>query len=130
MSRENVEVVRRINEQLLATGELALDLVHEDIKVLDHDAPDQGEYRGHAGVAQWLEDWGAAWGEWTYEPEQYIDAGDIVVVFIRAMTKGRSSGVELDREDGVVFKLRDGKITHIDYYNDRDQALEAVGLSE
>jgi ketosteroid isomerase-like protein len=51
-------------------------------------------------------------------------------VFIRSTTKGRSSGVELDREDGVVYKLRAGKITHIDYYNDRDQALEAVGLRE
>src|SRR5687768_5480412 len=130
MSRENVEVVRRINEHLLATGELALDLVHEDIKVLDHDAPDQGEYRGHAGVAQWLEDWGAAWDEWTYEPERYIDADDIVVGFIRAMTKGLGSGIELEREDAVVYKLRDGKITHIDYYNDRDQALEAVGLRD
>ena len=130
MSRENVEVVRRINEQLLATGELALDLMHEDIQVLDHDAPDQGEYRGHAGVAQWLEDWGAAWGEWTYEPEQYIEAGDIVVALHGMTAKGRGSGVELDREDGVVYKLRDGKIAHIDYHNDRDQALEAVGLSE
>ena len=130
MSRENLDVVRRINEQLLATGELALDLMHEDITVLDHDAPDQDEYRGHAGVAQWLEEWGAAWGAWTYEPEQYIDAGDFVVMFTRMTAKGRGSGVELDREDGVVYKLRDGKITHIEYYNDRDQLLDAVGLRE
>ena len=130
MSRDTVEVVRRINEQLLATGELALDLFHDDVQVLDHDAPDQGEYRGHAGVAQWIEDWGAAWGEWTYEPEQYIDAGDIVVALTRMMAKGRGSGVELDRKDAIVFKLRGGKVTHIDYYNDQDQALEAVRLRE
>jgi ketosteroid isomerase-like protein len=130
MSQENVEVVRRINEQLLATGELALDLMHEDVKVLDYDAPDQTEYRGHGGVAQWLEEWGAAWDAWSYEPEHYIDAGDVVVMFTRTRAKGRASGVELDREEGVVFKLRDGKIADIAYYNDRDQALEAAGLSE
>ncbi len=130
MSQENVEIVRRANEQLLASGELAWDLMHEDITVLDYDTPDQEEYRGHAGVAQWLEEWGAAWSEWTYEPEQYIDAGDLVVVFTHTTAKGRGSGVELDREEGVVYKLRDGKITDIEYYNDRAEALEAVGLSE
>ncbi|HVE68211.1 MAG TPA: nuclear transport factor 2 family protein [Solirubrobacteraceae bacterium] len=128
MSRENVEIVRRINEQLLATGELALDLMHEDIEVLDYDAPDQDEYRGHAGVAQWLEDWGAAWDTWSYEPERYIDAGDVVVLFTRTKAKGLASGIELDREEGLIYKLHDGKIARIEYYNDRDQALEAAGL--
>ena len=130
MSQENVEIVRRVNEQVLATGELALDLMHEDITVLDYDAPDQNEYRGHAGVAQWLEEWGAAWSAWTFEPEQYIDAGDLVVVFTRTTATGRGSGVELDRKEGVVYKLRDGKITNIEYYNDRDEALRAARLSE
>lgn len=130
MSRENVEAVRRVNELLLSTGELAWDLMHEDIEVHDHDAPDQGSYQGHSGVARWLEDWGTAWGEWTYEPEQYIDAGDIVVVFIGMKAEGRSSGVKLDREDAAVYTLREGKIARIDYYNDRDMALGAVGLSE
>jgi ketosteroid isomerase-like protein len=130
MSRENVEVVRRVNEHLLTTGEPAWELIHEDVEVHDHDAPDQGTYGGHTGVARWLEDWGAAWAEWTYDIERLIDAGDIVVMFIRAKTTGRGSGVKLDREDAAVYTLRAGKIACIDYYNNRDEALQAVGLRE
>jgi uncharacterized protein len=130
MSRENVEVVRRLNERLLGTGELAWDLMHEDIEVHDHDTPDQGDYYGHSGVARWLEEWGAAWADWTYEPERYIDAGDIVVLFIRMKTEGRGSGVKLDRQDAQVYTLREGKIARLDHYNDRAEALETVGLRE
>jgi ketosteroid isomerase-like protein len=128
MSRENVEIVRRVNEHLLTTGEPAWDLTHEDVEVHDHDTPDQGSYHGHSGVARWLEDWGAAWAEWTYEPEEYIDAGDAVVALIRTKAEGRGSGLKLERKDAVAYRLRDGKIARIDFYNDRAEALEAVGL--
>jgi hypothetical protein len=30
----------------------------------------------------------------------------------------------------MVCKLRDGRIVRIDYYNNREQALKAVGLEE
>jgi hypothetical protein len=45
----------------MATGEPPWDLFDQEVEVYDHDAPDQGEYRGHEGVTRWLEDWGAAW---------------------------------------------------------------------
>jgi ketosteroid isomerase-like protein len=43
---------------------------------------------------------------------------------------GRGSGVELERRDAIVYTFRAGKIVRLDYYNKREQALEAVGLSE
>ena len=46
------------------------------------------------------------------------------------IAKGKGSGIELARDDAVVAEYRDGKIVRIAYYNDRSQALEAVGLSE
>ena len=41
---------------------------------------------------------------------------------------GRGSGLELERQDAMVFKLRDGMTVRIDYYNSKQQALKAVGL--
>jgi hypothetical protein len=41
---------------------------------------------------------------------------------------GLGSGVEVERQDGLVYGFRDGKIVRLDYYNSRQQALEAVGL--
>jgi len=89
---------------------------------------DGEDYRGHAGVVRWLEDWSSAWSEFSMEPEEFIDAGERVVAVVRMRAKGRSSGLVLDRQDAVVQELRDGMIVRIDYYNSRDQALKAVGL--
>jgi ketosteroid isomerase-like protein len=125
-----VEVVRRGLEEFLATGEVPWALFDENVEVHDHDTPDQGPYRGHEGYAQWLQDWGAAWAEWSIAPEQYLDAGDWVVVFVVMRTKGRGSGIESTRKDAQLYRLRDGRIVETDYYNDRSQALKAVGLEE
>jgi len=130
MSQENVEIVQQGLGLYFATGEPPWELFDEDVEVYDHDTPDQGEYRGHEGVRRWLEDWGAAWAEWNIEPEEFIDGGVSVVVFIRMKTTGRGSGIEVEREDALVYKLGDDKIVRLDYYNDRKQALEAVGLAE
>jgi ketosteroid isomerase-like protein len=130
MSQENVEVVRRGWERYLATGEPPWDLFDESVEVHDHDTPDQGDYRGHEGFARWLEDWGAAWADWSINAEEFIDAGDSVVIFIRMKAEGRGSGIELDRRDAQVYEVRSGLVTRVDYYNDRGEALKAVGLEE
>ena len=113
-----------------ATGEPPWELFDKEVEVHDHDTPDQGEYRGHEGVRRWLAEWGDAWAEWNIEPEEFIDGGVSVVVFIRMKTTGRGSGIEVEREDAQVYKFREDKIVRLDYYNDRTQALEAVGLAK
>jgi ketosteroid isomerase-like protein len=130
MSQENVELVQRVVAYFTATGEPLWEMFDEEVQVYDHDTPDQGEYRGHAGAGRWLDDWGAAWAEWSIEPEEFIDAGSSVVVVIRMNAKGRGSGLELKRKDALIYKIRDGKIVRCDYYNNRKQALEAVGLGD
>jgi ketosteroid isomerase-like protein len=130
MSQENVELAQRILGHFVATGEVPWDLADPEIEVHDHDTPDQGDYRGHSGFARWLEDWGAAWADWSIEPDEFIDAGNAVVIFICMKAEGRGSGIEVDRQDALVYEIRDGMVTCVDYYNDRKQALKAVGLAE
>ena len=72
---------------------------------------------------------GAAWAEWSIEPEEFIDAGDRIVAVIRMKTEGQSSGIETDRQDAMVITMRDGLWLAVDYYNNRKQALESVGLA-
>jgi ketosteroid isomerase-like protein len=105
------------------------DSLDENVVVHDHDTPDQGHYRGHVGFGRWLEDWEAAWAEYTFEAEEFVDAGDVVVAVISMTAKGRSSGIEVRRQDALVYKFRDGKIASIDYYNSKEQALEATGMA-
>ena len=128
MSREGMELVRRGFEHFVATGEPAWDTLHEQVEIYDHDIMDGREYRGHAGVRRWLfEDWAAAWSEYSAESEEFIDDDDQMIAVFRVKATGRSSGVEVERQDAIVYKVRDGKIVQLDYYNSKQQALEAAG---
>jgi ketosteroid isomerase-like protein len=131
MSEQNVELVRRAFEHFLATGEPAWDTLHERVEARDHDIMDGREYRGHDDVRRWLfEDWASAWSDWSAQrPDEFIDVDDeqVIAVF-QVKATGRASGVEIEREDAIVSVVRDGLITRMDYFNSKQQALDAVGL--
>ena len=131
MSQGNVEVVRRSYEALARNDiEGALEAIDPQIEIHDHDLPDAGEYRGIDGLFRWQADWEASWESWRWEPEEFLAAGDRVVVALRVHAKGRGSGVEIDRLDGAVWAMRDGKGVRLDYYGSKAEALAAVGLPE
>jgi ketosteroid isomerase-like protein len=130
MSRENVDLVQRVLARFVATGEPKWDTSSGEIEFHDHVIMDAGEYRGQTGFGRWLGDWNAAWSEFSIEPEEFLDAGRHVVSFIRMTATGRSSGIAVERQDAMVWEVRDGEIVRLDYYNDRTQALEAVGLAD
>jgi ketosteroid isomerase-like protein len=131
MSQENVEIVQAAFEHFLANGEPMWAVLHDEIEVYDHDIMDAGEYHGHEGVRRWLfDDWATAWSNFRADNAEYLNAGDRVIAVFRLRATGRESGVTVEREDAMVHTVRDGKIARIDYYNSREQALEAVGLQE
>jgi ketosteroid isomerase-like protein len=129
MSQENVEVIRRGYEHFEATGEPIWDDFAETLEIRDHQSPDQGYYVGHAGWKRWIDDWSAAWSEWSVEVEDIVEAGDSVLVLIHHTARGSSTGLDMDSHDGILYGFRDGKVVTIDYYTGREHALEAAGLA-
>jgi ketosteroid isomerase-like protein len=71
-----------------------------------------------------------AWEERRLEAEEYIDAGDNVVVLVHEYRRGRGSGVELEIDTAIVVGVSGGRVVRIQGYMDRHAALEAVGLGE
>src|SRR5690242_4253548 len=65
-------------------------------------------FRGREGIAEMIAMLRAAWSEWHFEPERFIDAGDSVVVLVRVVAKGSASGVPIELPDGHVVTIRDG----------------------
>ena len=63
-------------------------------------------------------------------PEEYIDAGDKVVVTARVQGTGKGSGLELDETFAFVWTVRGGELTDLAVFGDRRQALEAAWLRE
>ena len=129
MSQENVDIIRRGYEHWVATGELLApaDLVW-DVSHLGW--PDQQIYRGREGADQFNAEWASAWDDWELEPEDYVDAGERVVVIINQRGRSKGSGIPLDMRFAQVWTLRDGRGIRMEMYASVDDALEAVGLSE
>ena len=137
MSQENVEVVRRFIEALpraQASGDWQPVLAEVDpaVEIEDLDISLDTEcYRGHESVRRWIGVWMESWESWTLEEVQVRPVGEdraIGLFLVRA--RGKGSGIELSRHDAAVCKLRAGKIEEVTYYNDQQQALEAVGRSD
>jgi ketosteroid isomerase-like protein len=134
MSQENVEVVRRCVELVRRfDGEslgsrVGTDLLDAGLEVHDHDSPDLTVLRGHRGFLRWIDDWDEAWENWSTEAEEYIEAGDQVVVLTRLSARGKGSGVPVVRRDGMVWTVRNGKAVRLDYYGSATEALEAVNV--
>ena len=137
MSQENVEVVHRFIEALpraQASGDWRPVLAEVDpaVEIEDLDISlDAGHYRGHDSVRRWIGIWMESWESWSLEDIRVRAVGEdraIGLFLVRA--KGKGSGIELSRRDALVCTLRAGRIEKGTYYNDQQQALEAVGLSE
>jgi ketosteroid isomerase-like protein len=130
VSEENVETLRKGIEHFMATGEPDWSVLDEDVVVYDHDILDAGDYRGFGGYRHWLEDFGSPWAEYRIAPEEYIDAGDRAIVVFQVKAIGAGSGIRVERQDAMVCEMRNLKAVRIDYYNNREEALKAVGMEE
>ena len=136
MSRENVEVVRRVFEAS-ARGDAETVLALYDPNV-EWDAsrtqPGLGEfaevYRGHDGIRHFFRRWREAWDIDEYEYDELIDAGDAVISVVTQRGRGQASGVEIARTLVGVWTVRDGRVLRAVWFPTRDEALEAVGLPE
>jgi ketosteroid isomerase-like protein len=130
MSEENVELVRR--GFIAATEEdwpTALATLHADAEIHDFDIPDAGLYRGHDGFLAWLRGWSEGWESWRLEDVEFRAGGeDQVIALFRTIAKGGHSGMELERQDAIVYRIQGDKIARMEYFNDQGLALEAVGL--
>src|SRR5688572_21414160 len=146
MSREDVELVRRVYEvdgpfwlPLLPDEERALldrlfggDLYDERLEVLmPPDYPEGAQVHvGRSGMARLIATLRDSWTSWRFEAERFIDAGHCVIVLTRVVAEGGHSGLGAVQETAHVWKVRGGRLTSIQIYRDRLQALEATGVSD
>jgi ketosteroid isomerase-like protein len=131
MSQENVEVVRRLYRALSRQDiEAALDECHDD---MEHDwsrsvGPFKGIYRGREEIrAMWM-GFREAVEEAAFELQEVIDAEPQVIAMVAVRIRGRGSGVEAVGRGAHVWTVYDGKASGFSLFQDKAEALEAVGL--
>ena len=133
MSQENVDLVRSIYTPWERGDFSSAEWAHPEIEFVIADGPTAGSWTGLAGMAQGYRDFLSAWEEFRVEAEEFRElGGERVLVLSHFGGRGKTSGVELGtRMRGAeLFHVRDGKVTRLVIYWDRDRALADLGLVE
>ena len=136
MSQENVEIVRQEYAAYEARDWVALaEVWHPDVEyeTLETD-PDSGTYRGLKRITKLFDSLAAPFDEFDVHPDEVLDLGaNQLLVVERAAGRGlKGSDAEAWIEQ-VWFRLitfKDGRIWRVKEFASRNEALEAVGLSE
>jgi ketosteroid isomerase-like protein len=132
MSQENVELVKR---SIAAFNRRDIDAAGRD---WDAEAEvdwsrslgvEAGIYRGREEIRAFWATWLELFDRWEADTSEFIDCGDHVVWPNVARMRGRD-GIEVEAHSTVVVTLRAGRIVHWRLYQERSEALKAVGLEE
>jgi ketosteroid isomerase-like protein len=133
MSLQNVELVRRIYEcwgrgDFRAGGELYDPYV---LLVLRPEFPEAGAYCGPDEIRKYMrDDFLADFESAAIAGEQFLDAGDSVVVRVNQRATGPESRAPVEMRYHQIWTFRGRSVIRIESVMERTDALEAVGLSE
>ena len=92
--------------------------------------PDSAVHRGIDAVRRQFARWVEAYPDLMVEPLEANESGDKVFLWVRFSGHGEGSGVPVEMELAHVLTMRDGRVVRTVEYYDREEALEAAGLSE
>jgi ketosteroid isomerase-like protein len=133
MSGENVELVHR-SVELWNCGDVdaLVETFAEDAEL--EPAPgfvEGGKLKGRDGIRRFFERLHESWkpGD-TVALGELLEAGDKVMFSFQWRAIGDVSGVETSSEWIAVDTFRDGVAVRMQIFSDRDDALNAAGLSE
>jgi ketosteroid isomerase-like protein len=132
MSEENVEFVRaRVDAFNRGDRDAALKDLAPDFE-LDMSRAIGPDLRGVYGpdeVGQVWDDMVEPFESFRFEPEEFIEAGDQVIVVATANARARD-GIEVTARTATIYTIREGAIVRMCMYQRRQDALKAAGLSE
>jgi ketosteroid isomerase-like protein len=126
MSRENVELVRRIYDAW-DREESARDFIAADMEYVNPSyAVEPGTRHGRNSLAVVRD----TYEDFEIKVERIIDAGDETVVLAHFTGSGSVSGVPVAGEHGYLWTVRDGLAVRFQWFQSHREALEAAGIGE
>jgi ketosteroid isomerase-like protein len=129
---DNVELVRSICTPWERGEFFSAEWAHPEIEFVLADGPDPGSWRGAAAMGRATVNRVRAWEAYHFEIEDYRALDDErVLALTRRHGRGKTSGVEVGQfgtKGAWLFHVRDGQITRLVGYFDRDRAFADLGL--
>ena len=89
---------------------------------------EQSTFRGHEEIRAAMEEWQAMWETTRVVVDELLEIEPDKVVAVGAWhMRGRASGIPGEMPIFVLFTVRDGKVTRLEWHSDRDSAVAAAG---
>ena len=127
MSQQNVELARRGMGSMDAFFSLLDECIVADVRAFP--LPDySGLVVGRDKFIEMSRHYWGAWEDYRVEAEEFIDAGQSVVVGIHERGRGKGSGVQLDRRWAYIWTFREGRIVRWEPRRSIEDAVKAAGL--
>jgi ketosteroid isomerase-like protein len=134
MSEENVALVRSIYDAFAAgdvpsvVARMSPDIVWNEAENFPY--ADGNPYCGPEAILGGIfARLGSEWDGFAAVPEEYLDAGDTVVVLGRYRGTCRATGTAMDAQLAHVWRVADGKAVRFQQYTDTLQAARATGAA-
>ena len=129
----NLDLVRSIFADWERGDFSRADWAHPECEYVVVGGPEPGSWTGLAGMAEAMRGMLSAWEDYRIDAAECRELDDErVLVFTRASGQGKASGLDVGqiRAEGTdVFHIRQGKVTKLVLYADRDRALADLGLA-
>ena len=131
MSQENVEIVRRAYDALNhGDWDAVFREAHPDFEITTQRGPGAGTHRRREAVQDYAEDYIAAFDSMVFEPEEFLENDDQVVVLVTRRARPKGGSGEMVVRNGHIWTVREGSILSMKSYPDPEKALKAAGLRE
>jgi ketosteroid isomerase-like protein len=131
MLEENEEIIRAaypaFNRRDWAK---AFDKTDAEFTLTVEGLPDASPRRGLQAAQTTIEEGLTAWDGFSYEVDELRESGEQIVALLTIRARPKGTTAEIENRVGHVWTLRDGKVVSIHTFPDREQALEAAGLSD
>ena len=89
-----------------------------------------GTHHGKEAMRSLYEENQANQSGYTVTPVELIDAGDKVITVVQVGGAGSASQIALDDQIAFIHTFKNGLVVREQTFRNRDEALEAAGLSE
>jgi hypothetical protein len=141
MSRENVELVRAAVGgpvfdmlEMFAGDEIPpsidVGIFVPEMEIVFEPRLDDESYSGIDGLIQGWREWLSAWSRYEAQTEEFVDAGDHVVMLVKLLGETRHDNVAIEQPAAVVYTLEDRKVVRLAFHLDRRRAFEEAGLPD
>jgi len=89
-------------------------------------SPDRETRFGREGIKRLFDSYMEAFDALRLDPDEFIEAGDQIVVSLRQHARGKGSGAEVVSPVAHVWTVREGEVTQLRIFGDKDKALRAI----